>query len=287
MDIKYKLYPYPVLVSGTDDYLSSSFQFKADVEKGIRELKFTFTMELDNDGLKGRIEKGQAEFLVHIECPQTCYRTVAASCQPVFHTKIQEKFLNGKVSLCAFIVARTDIAAYTNADFNPDYGGITFSIDRGGILAVGGQYDVNVVKDTEELAKIPSIFTICKYAADADGSMKIDMDGDKIVVALSDRSFQNYKMMSNMPDLLPVFHAMIIVPALIFIFETMRREGTEEYEYRRWYLAIKKTLAKYGITLGHEMLSNIPSYDLAQKLLDLPIDRALDAIIAIDDSEEE
>lgn len=67
----------------------------------------------------------------------------------------------------------------------------------------------------------------------------------------------------------------------------MRREGTEEYENRRWYMAIRKTLAKYEILLNNEILNDIPSYDLAQKLLDLPIDRALDAITRFDDSEEE
>ena len=126
---------------------------------------------------------------------------------------------------------------------------------------IGGQYDLNVVKDTEELAKIPSIFTICKYAADTDESMKIDIDGDKIAIVLSDNSFQNYKMLINMPSLLPVFHAMVIVPALIFTFETLRREGTEEYENRRWYMAIRKTLAKYEILLNNEILNDIPSYD--------------------------
>lgn len=287
MDIRYKLYPHPVLISDTDDYVKSTFRFKANVEKGICELKFSFTMELENDELNALIKEGTAEFLVHIECPQTCYRDVAKSDGMTFTKRIQEKDLNGKVSLCAFIVAKKDIASYSNSDFNPDYEGVMFAIDRGSILAIGGQYDMNIVKDTEELAKIPSIFTICKYAADTDESMKIDIDGDKIAIALSDSSFQNYKILINMPGLLPVFHAMIIVPALIYVFETMRREGTEEYENKRWYAAIRKTLAKYEIVLDNDMLNDISSYELSQKLLDLPIDRALNAITMIGDSEEE
>ena len=42
MDIRYKLYPYPVLISEGDDYVRSTFAFKVHVEKGIRELKFSF-----------------------------------------------------------------------------------------------------------------------------------------------------------------------------------------------------------------------------------------------------
>ena len=195
--------------------------------------------------------------------------------------------MNGKVTLCAFIVAKEEITDYRNSDFNEDYAGTVFSVDRGSILAIGGQYDLNVVKDTEELARVPSIFTICKYAADTDESMKIDIDGHKIVIALSDSSFQNYRILTNMPGLLPVFHAMVIVPALIYVFESLRREGTENYEGLRWYVVIRKTLEKAGITLDEETLNTVASYDLAQKLLDLPVDRALNAIITLGDNEEE
>ena len=34
MDIRSKLYPYPVLSEGTDDYTGSSFSFSLEVNKG-------------------------------------------------------------------------------------------------------------------------------------------------------------------------------------------------------------------------------------------------------------
>lgn len=287
MDIRYKLYPHPVLITDTDDYVNSSFQFAVDVKKGIREIRFSFRMDLQNDGMTQLIRDGFAEYLIHIECPQTCYREVVKSDEAVCSKNIQEKDLNGKVSICAFVVAKKEMPAYSNSDFNPDYEGVTFSIERGSILAIGGQYDLDIVKDTEELAKIPSIFTICKYAADTDASMKIDIDGDKIVIALSDSSFENYKLLTNMPSLISVFHAMIIVPALIYVFETLRREDLEDYENRRWFMAIRRTLAKHDINLTKDVLNEIASYDLAQKLLDLPIDRALKAMTTMEDGGEE
>lgn len=287
MDIKYKLYPHPVLITDTDDYINSAFSFTADVSKGVREFGFAFSMKLKNKGLRSLIKRDLAEFLIHIECPQTCYRNIVTASENSFDTKIQEKFLNGKVSLCAFIVAKEDLRSYTNSDFNPDYEGRSFFVDRGSILAVGGQYDITIVKDTEELAKIPSIFTICKCAADTDGKAEIDIDGDKIAITLSNSSFQNYKMLTNMPSYLPVFHSMLIFPTLIYVFETLRRDGIEEYEGRRWYAAVKKTLAKYGVNLSEDVLCDTPSYDLAQKLLDMPVERALNAIAALDDEEDE
>ena len=155
------------------------------------------------------------------------------------------------------------------------------------MLFRSGQYNLDVVKDTEELAKIPSIFTICKRAIDPNGEAEFDIEGDKIAITLSERSFQNYKMLTNMPGYLPVFHSMLIFPALIYVFETLRRMGIEEYEDRRWYIAIKKRLAKYDVTLTDDTLCDNPSYALAQKLLDMPVERAFDAITMLDVGEEE
>ena len=289
MDIKYRLYPYPVLTSETDDYLDSTFQFVTDVTRGIRELKFSFKMELENEGLHTLIEEGNAEFLVHIECSQTCYREIMRSSDLFFQKNIPENLLNGKVSICAFIVAAKDLENYKNAGFNEDYQDTSFYIERGSILAIGGQFNLTVVKDVEELAKVPSIFTICRYAANTDKNMEINLDGEKITIALSDSSFKNYKLLVNSPSLLPVFHAMIIIPALIYVFETLRRDGTEDYETRRWYAVIRKTLAKYNVGLNEDTLENIPSYDLAQKLLELPIDKGLEAIatFTVQDNDEE
>ena len=38
MDIRHRLYPYPVLSDATDDYVNSSYSMELDVKKGIREL---------------------------------------------------------------------------------------------------------------------------------------------------------------------------------------------------------------------------------------------------------
>lgn len=287
MVIKHKLYPYPVLRSDSDDYVNSTFTFNVTVSKELRELEFLFHLELNNDELLTMIKQGQAEFLIHIECSQTSYRKIIKSADTNCSTRILEKHLNGKVMICAFIVATQDVSTYRNSDFNSDYADITFSLDKGSIIAIAGQYDLNVVKDAEELAKVPSIFTICRYAADSEESMKIDLDGNKITIALSAQSFQDYKLLTNMPGLLPVFHAVVIVPALIYVFETMRNDGIGEYQDRRWFMAMKKTLAKHEIPLNEKTLEDIPSYELAQKLLDLPIDRALNAITSFDDSEDE
>ena len=57
--------------------------------------------------------------------------------------------------------------------------------------------------------------------------------------------------------------------------------------YKRWFIALNKTLSKSNVTLNAETLDNTPSYTLAQKILDMPVDRALSALAEWSDDESE
>lgn len=47
MDIRYKLYPYPMLAADMDDYIDSSFTFTVTTEKEIREINSGFNWILE------------------------------------------------------------------------------------------------------------------------------------------------------------------------------------------------------------------------------------------------
>lgn len=287
MDILYRLYPHPVLSDRTDDYVKSSFDYNLQVEKGIRELIFNISLKVNNQELESLIKCGMVEYLIHIECPYTCYRLAIKTSDNTVQKRIRESDINGKMSICAFLVAKQQLTNYHNDDFNEDYGKSTFDINRGEILAIAGQIDIDITKETDDLTKLPSIFSVCRLAAETDNSMRFNIDGNKIVISLCKNSFENYKIISNMPDMLPVLHSMMIIPALIYVFEALKREGDYYYEDRRWYKAIRKTLNNIGIELNADTLDSIPSYELAQKLLDLPVDKAMEALTTVGDVEDE
>ena len=287
MDIRHRLYPYPVLSDTTDDYVDSSYSMDLEVTKGIRELCFKISLKLENKQIQQMIYEGLAEYVIHIECSYTAYRTVIKTDNTIIEKSIPDHKLNGTVAVCAFIVAKTSLPAYYNSRFNEDYDGMSFHLHRGNIIAIGGQTNIKVIKEVEELSKIPSIFTICRNAEDIDDSMKIEITGEKIVIVLCNKSFGNYKMLTGMPQMLPVLHSMLIVPTLIFTVEGLKSEGTSEYEDLRWYKSIERALKKHNLTLDAELLENTPSFELAQKSLDLPIDRALDALAIQDTADEE
>lgn len=288
MDIKYRVYSYPVLTEDSDDYIDSEFKFDMDVKSQINDIIFTINISLKNDGIKQLIDNDEAEYLIHIECPYTSYRQVIKTSDTYIKKVIPEKALNGKVAVCVFIIAKKDIPNYYNKSFNKDYENISFYLERGNILAIGGQLNTEITKDIEELAKVPSIFTICRCAEDTDNGMKIDIDGDKIAITLCNNSFQNYKLLSNMPNRISVLHSMLLYPALIYTFDILKRcSDFEDYETRRWFKSIKYTLRKSNIEMDTETLESFESYELAQKLLDYPVDRALSSLTDSEYSEDD
>ncbi|MGN1114930.1 MAG: hypothetical protein ACI4RC_07410 [Oscillospiraceae bacterium] len=287
MDIHHKLYPYPVLSIYNDDYKDSSFTMKFTAEQGLREICFKISLNLVDKKINKLIENEYAEYVIHIECPYTAYRTVIKTDETEIRKNVPEHKLNGKVSICAFVVAKDDIIDYYNDSFNDDYEGMKFDLHRGNIIAIGGQYNMKITKEVEELSKIPSIFTICKCAEDTDESMKIDIGGEKITITLCDKSFEDYKLLAGMPEMQPVIHSMLIIPALVYTFENLKNSGTGEFEDQRWYKSIERSLEKNGFVLDDKLLEDVPSFELAQKCLDLPINRALDALISHDFSDGE
>lgn len=287
MDIRHRLYPYPVLSNMTSDYVNSGFSMHLEVSQGMKEICLSISLQLENKEIEQLIIESKAEYVIHIECPYTSYRAVIKTDENEIQKRIPEHKLNGKVAICTFIVAKKDIPQYYNSSFNEDYGGMHFSLNRGNIIGIGGQINIEITKEVEELSKIPSIFTICRCAADIDESMKFDITGKKIAITLCNRSFENYKVLSGFPAMLPVLHSMLIVPALIYTFEMLRKEGISEFEDLRWFKSIKRTLNKNNMTLNEALLDTIPSFELAQKSLDLPLNRAFDALVSMDTTDEE
>lgn len=115
MDIRSKLYPYPVLSSANDDYTGSSFTFTPNISKGPREVVFDFALNLQDSTLQQLIGEGQAEFVIHIECPYTAFREIIRCSSESCSRHIVESRLNGKVSVCAFIAVYILLSTRTTA----------------------------------------------------------------------------------------------------------------------------------------------------------------------------
>lgn len=278
MRVQYKLFPYPVLCSEIDDYKNNKFEIEFNVSRDINFIKFNFQLHMEDLKLKNMIERGCVEIVYHIECAKTLYRKLYKTNKITHEINVKEKNLNGKVDICCFLVAKISINAYANDNFNEDYDCKTFEIKRGNILAFYNLPRIEFTKNTEELARISSIFSIIRRDDVEENGMDIELNSDKIKILLGNEEFSKYRDFAKSSKFQPMLHAMLVLPALIYAFDMILKDGEEEYESNRWFKGIVKTMSESGLKFTKEILEQETSYKLAQKLLNLPVNRALQNI---------
>lgn len=121
MEIKYKLYPYPVLSSYSDDYKTGSFDATIDVVRDGYNYRLDFLATLTCQSLLERIKNGDAKYVYHLECAQTGFRTVIQTDQLSETYTLFSQTVNGKLQICPFVVAVKDLKGYSSSDFHDDY----------------------------------------------------------------------------------------------------------------------------------------------------------------------
>ena len=85
----------------------------------------------------------------------------------------------------------------------------------------------------------------------------------------------------------PLLHSSVIFPTLIYVFENLKNSDLETFEEYSWFKTIKKVLANMNIELNRETLEREFSYDLAQKIINFPVSRSFNAMMELEQSEEE
>lgn len=278
MDIRYKLYSYPILSSLYDDYYNCEFTANISVVKDICDILIQMDIKMDNDEINNLIIKNKVEYVFHIECSQTSYRAIIKTTELKNIKRIAETKLNGKVSICSFIIAKEDIENYKNSQFNDDYAGMTFNVGKGSILGIGNQVDIEITKELNEMTKIPSVFSILRMATEHNEGMVIDINSDRIKIWLNDEDFTDYKDLLKRLKYKEIVNTMIIMPALLYALDILKYSETDEYESYRWFKSIDNKLKASSLSLSNEVLQEKPTFELAQKLLDLPIRRALNTL---------
>lgn len=91
MQIRNKYYPYPVIAYGNDSYDDSEFVSDANYAHDAHNIKFQFEAVLTDNYLSAMIANGQVKYAHHIECQQTCFRTLIVTDRASY-----ECFLLGK-----------------------------------------------------------------------------------------------------------------------------------------------------------------------------------------------
>ena len=279
MEIRHKLYPYPVLSHYTDDYEHSSFDNDIKIDKEGYNIKFHFTTEVVDDVLLDMLNNDKVSIVYHLECAQTGYRVAILTKSFETVHLVPEKKLCGRLQICPFIIAITDLQNYVNDSFHSDYRGFKFTIESGCVMAVGRQVNVDIDKDISELSNTPSVFRIIKNADATEQGMLVDMNTQKIIIKVPEQEFYNYKSLEHAINVQPVLNSLVVIPALIYVLEEVsKREASERYEYSSysWYRAVRKALlTKFNCDIDSEEFSEANIIELAQKLINVPLTDSL------------
>lgn len=275
MEIKYKLYPYPVLSSYSNDYKTGSLDTSIDVVHDGYDIRIDFISALTCQSLQECINRGEAKFVYHLECAQTGFRTIIQTDKNIEVYTLSGKDVNGKLQICPFIAAANDLNAFTSPDFHEDYQGISFDIEAGCVMAVGKMVTADISKNIDDLANTPSIFNISKNPDESCKQMLVDMSQRKIVIKLPLSDFYNCKVLSSSPQAQYIINSLTVIPALIYVLEELKAMTLQERSENSdtlWYKVLSKALlTQFDCDIESEEFNNQNCLVLAQKLINNPI----------------
>ena len=289
MEIKYKLYPYPVLWNKNDDYkMPSEFSAEIKTEENFKNTKLKIKFFLKDKEIEKLIRENKAEYVVHIEGTRTYFRDFISTRETEITYDLKDRDILGKLEINFFILAKQDIKGYRNDNFNEDYSSEAFNLKKGNIIAIADGYRFDIEKNDDELGKISSIFSICKKETVEQTGMTVDMSYEKIRIGLNITDYVNYSQLSQNPNKVDSVNSIIIFPALIYIFEQLKKDFTEtDYTEYKWFRALENIFKKNGQELNKELLENEISIDLAQRVLNYPIERAFNSLTNEDEGDDE
>lgn len=259
-------YPHPVIGVGED--IAGRFNVRLSVRAGTKEVRLEPVFDLENESLNNLIETGKAQFAMHIYCKSTMFREVRRFPKAVAEAIVlPTSTLRDKVEVDFFICANTHIEEYQNDQAHPDYSGYSFPIDKGVILAYGGQGVFHANKTPEELKAVSSFMNIDRDVK-SDGPMYNEYDGDKITVYLSMNDYRRYQEVKKNKGIVDILHSAIVLPALMqAVLEVS--DDSSEFADRKWFTILKDRVA--------ETKEDTPLI-VAQKILENPLNRSFNAV---------
>ena len=269
-----KPFTYPVLSEGRDDYKTHKFNAEVQLKQNISSLNLSFEFKTDCEEINKQIANDRAEYLIHLECPTTFFRKTLTSAAPEISTQINLSRIKKSLEIVAFIVAKRNFKDFFCEDWNDDFEGLKFNLEKGNVLAYKVLPTLRLPENAD-FANNESIFLLCKKLVDDDRPFEVNLDGDKIKIFLGENDFKIFNRYAEKNDMQPILNAMVIFPTLVYVFDELR-EDLQMYESADWFVSLSEAYRKRGLNFVSEITdSDKQSIELAQEVMELPITNAL------------
>ena len=283
MNIKNRLFPYPVLCGETDDYLdSANFALEPNISETAHELLLKYDFIVRCNSLETVLRKGEADYVLHIECSTTSFRIALKSAVPHIEYRLPKSRVNGEINLVAMLVAKKDIGRYDSDELNEDYEGEQISFKKGSILAYQNLPPIFVSKKTESLANNESFFTVIKQRSVDPNEikpLKFYLHDDKIKVYVDEKTYEAFVRYQHSTS---IAMAMLLLPALAFMV-TEVSDDPDSYRNYQWFIRMSKFYRSYGKDFVEDILRKEDNpVNIAQEMLQNPVSKAYRELYALE-----
>lgn len=275
MRIKNRLNPYPILDNYGDDYIDSSFSVKYHVSIQFSEVYGKLIFLLKNEEIMSLIKQEKAVYVVHVECPSTCYRTVLTSTESEVEFKINISYLSNVIEIRTFIILTDDIDKYFSRKFHPDFQNQCFYLKKNQILAIGTAKNYNVQEDDKKLEALPSILRIVKLEDKKKGTLSVNTDSnDHVIIGLSKDVYDLYARLGKSTFNASSF-SLVLLPALIVVLQRMCiYKEDDSVNSMHWYQVIEQVLNNNGFNIDDLSIENDTLLAICQSVFADPIARS-------------
>jgi hypothetical protein len=268
MRMSNRSFPHPV-VGNADDVPGASFQVTLDVESDKTNYYLTATVKCSSRTLRRLIGKGKVCYTLHVECSNTLFRRIYDFDTDIFKVTIPASCIHDFVEVNAFVRAKEPMQEYAVEGAHEDYGDATFDVRAGDILAVTDLMSFDADQTVDPLRRIGAIIDIRQTDKSGEREMEaVFSEPDKIHILLSKSDFAMYREMSPVPHLTSHLTTTLVLPVLVQAIHMLDDEDNRE---KKWAVLLRRRLENTDLGTAIDPLQK------AQRLLDLPIRRALDS----------
>lgn len=294
MRIGNRSFPYPVVNKNQSlsGFKSSFFHLEINpktdnpsVDPASGLVIHGISFATNSDFLKTLIKSGKAAVVLLIECSDTLFRRSYPLSEQPQDITVPASSLSGRTDCSAFVYLKENTDEYCDSDFLEDYESLSFSLEKGDIIAADDGFSVNVILDKTQSDYVPSFVSVVKKLDDPSENIDVSLGKTKISIGVCPEQFDKYYGSKDIVLMQPFYFSILLVPALAQALYQLQKESANggfdglslKYD---WFLSLSKAYANAnnGTKLDETELANLEPFLAAQKLLNLPITKAIDDI---------
>lgn len=273
-------FAYPILCNYNDDYNHIKFVAgtTGKMSKTNKKSIIETYVEIEDEEINNLLNSRELKIILKVFCSSTKYRKVFEIQRGFDKIEINNRDINNRVEFTTYIIANKDISNYSSYNFNDDYKGMKFNIEKGSIIAIGKEETLFFEKDIDDLTRINSIIKIRDLKKENE-PMNVEWDHLYIRIGLSTSDFETYCRYSEY--CIPIANSMIVVPGIMYVLDQLSSEEIDISDVvdDKWYRVLSKKISEAtGKEFNLAYLKANSSFEIVQRLFDTPIHDAMKEI---------